>query len=283
MEKKRKRQIALFAACAAAVTAVIAMDDRLKIQTYALKSEKLAGHIRVVLLTDLHSCVYGEGQRELLDAVEAQHPDVVLLGGDIVDDELAPEPALTAVKALAAAYPVYYVTGNHECWSGAAEAIRAELASYGVTVLTGACDTVLFQGQPVNLCGVDDPAVGEEAWKVQLERCAHQADPAYFTLLLTHRPERVAAYRAYPFDLILAGHAHGGQWRAPGLLNGLLAPDQGLFPAYAGGEYAVGEGTMIVSRGLARESTRVPRLFNPPELVVIDLGELQKTIKNNHK
>ena len=272
MEQKRKRQIALFTACAAAAfTTIIAMDNRLTIQTYSLESEKLTGHIRLALLTDLHSCVYGEGQRELLDAVEAQHPDVVLLGGDIVDDELAPEPALTAVKALAAAYPVYYVTGNHECWSGAAESIRAELASYGVTVLTGACDTVLFQGQPVNLCGVDDPSVGAEAWEVQLERCARQADPAYFTILLTHRPERVEAYRAYPFDLILAGHAHGGQWRVPGLLNGLLAPNQGLFPDYAGGKYAIGEGTMIVSRGLARESTRIPRLFNPPELVMVDL------------
>ena len=59
--------------------------------------------------------------------------------------------------------------------------------------------------------------------------------------------------------------------RIPGLLNGLLAPNQGLFPQYAGGRYDW-EGTVfLVSRGLARESTRVPRIFNPPELVAVDL------------
>lgn len=78
-------------------------------------------------------------------------------------------------------------------------------------------------------------------------------------------------YQGKGFDLVLAGHAHGGQWRIPGVLNGLLAPDQGLLPAYAGGLYALEDTTLVVSRGLARESTRVPRLFNPPELVILDV------------
>lgn len=273
MEKKRKGHLALFTVCAAAaVTAVIAMNDDLMVRTYEIKSEKLTGSVRIALLTDLHSCVYGEEQKELLDAVEAQHPDLVLLGGDIVDDELDPAPAFAAVKALAAAYPVYYVSGNHEHWSGALERIKAELVSYGVRVLSGGCDTILFSGQPITICGIDDPSVGEEMWRAQLETCAQTANTDYFTILLTHRPERVEQYERYSFDLILAGHAHGGQWRLPGLINGLLAPDQGLFPAHAGGAYPVGKGTMVVSRGLARESTRIPRLFNPPELVVINLN-----------
>ena len=87
---------------------------------------------------------------------------------------------------------------------------------------------------------------------------------------LTHRPERVESYRG--FDLILAGHAHGGQWRLPGVVNGLFAPDQGWFPAYAGGEYRLADGSvMIVGRGLSKESTRVPRFFDRPEVVVVDL------------
>ena len=73
------------------------------------------------------------------------------------------------------------------------------------------------------------------------------------------------------FDLVLCGHAHGGQWRIPGLLNGLYAPHQGVFPDYAGGRYDSEDMTMIVSRGLSRETTMVPRIFNRPELVVIDL------------
>ena len=75
----------------------------------------------------------------------------------------------------------------------------------------------------------------------------------------------------YDFDLVLCGHAHGGQWAIPGILNGLYAPNQGMFPKYAGGRYDFERGTLIVSRGLARESTPAPRVFNRPELVIIDL------------
>ena len=74
------------------------------------------------------------------------------------------------------------------------------------------------------------------------------------------------------YDLILCGHAHGGQWRLPGLPGGLLAPDEGLFPKYSGGRYDMGGTVLIVSRGLARESTRVPRLYNPPELVIVEIN-----------
>ncbi len=90
-------------------------------------------------------------------------------------------------------------------------------------------------------------------------------------MLLVHRPENYADYRKYAFDLVLCGHAHGGQWRIPGILNGLYAPSQGLFPKYAGGYYNEESVPMIVSRGLARESTIVPRFYNPPELVIVDL------------
>ena len=197
----------------------------------------------------------------------------MLLGGDIVDDDpnLDEENAWTVVEALAGRYPTFYVTGNHEFWSGRAEEIKRRMETCGVTVLAGDCETVIFQGQPLNLCGVDDPAVGEEAWEGQLNQASEEADTAYFTILLTHRPERAARYEGRGFDLILAGHAHGGQWRIPGILNGLLAPNQGFFPQYAGGEYQGEDYTLIVSRGLARESTRVPRLFNPPELLIVDL------------
>ena len=70
---------------------------------------------------------------------------------------------------------------------------------------------------------------------------------------------------------MLCGHAHGGQWRIPGILNGLYCPGEGLFPEYAGGLYEKDGTVMIVSRGLAKESNIVPRIFNRPELVIIDI------------
>ena len=92
-----------------------------------------------------------------------------------------------------------------------------------------------------------------------------------YTILLSHRPELFEHYVSRGFDLVLCGHAHGGQWRIPRILNGLYAPNQGLFPQYAGGQYDSDATTMIVSRGLARESTRLPRIFNRPELVLVEI------------
>ena len=271
--RRRKRLICAGAAVAVAAGLAAGLDSRLTVARYQIESEKCTGGVRVALITDLHCCGYGRGQRELLDAVAAEQPDLVLLGGDIVDDDpsLPVENAYTVVRALAEQYPTCYVTGNHEFWSGRVEEIRETMASCGAVVLAGTWEDVTVNGQTLRICGVDDPAVGAEEWEKQLDRVGQAADGSRFTILLTHRPERVEAYIRYAVDLTVAGPAHVGQWRVPGLINGLLAPNQGLFPKYAGGRYDLGEQTMVVSRGLARESTRIPRLFNRPELVVLEL------------
>ena len=106
---------------------------------------------------------------------------------------------------------------------------------------------------------------------MQLNKISEKLDKNSYKILLTHRPEKFEEYTQYDFDLILSGHAHGGQWRIPGILNGLYAPNQGLFPKYAGGYYEIDDKKMIVSRGLARESTLIPRFYNRPELVIIKL------------
>lgn len=265
------------------VLILLACDSRLKTVTYTVESDKVSAPVRIVLLTDLHSCRYGENQKNLIKTVKAQNPDIVLLGGDIFDDKVPHKNAELTVKQLAEQYPCYYVTGNHEYWSREVGAILDIIKGYGVKVLSGKCDTIEVKGQILNICGVDDPdaevylAEGEPIeW--QLERANKDAQEAektlgteIFSVLLSHRPELYETYQNYEFDLVLSGHAHGGQWRIPGLLNGLFAPDQGLFPEYAGGKYDYPGGTMIVSRGLARESTPVPRIFNRPELVVVEV------------
>ena len=272
--KQKKRWIILAAACAAAaVTAAAGLDQELVTRTYSISTEKRSQPIRLALLTDLHSCAYGPGQRDLLDAVDAAHPDLVLLGGDILDDDpaLDAENAWTVLRTLGEAYPTFYVTGNHEFWSGRAEDWKEQITTLGVTVLEGDCATVVLQGQPLNLCGVDDPAVGAAVWQSQLEDVTAALEGDVCSILISHRPERVADYTGRGFDLVLSGHAHGGQWRIPLLGVGLIAPNQGLFPRYAGGTYDLEGTTLVVSRGLARESTRIPRLYNPPEVVVVDL------------
>ena len=271
--KKRSKKLLLAGGIAAALLVWAGLDTSLTVQIYTVESGKVEAPVRLALLTDLHSCDYGEGQRELLDAVEEQDPDLVLLGGDIVDDgpEMPEERALATVEALAERWPTYYVTGNHEYRTGLAEEIKELLAGRGAVVLEGTCALVTVGEQTLQICGVDDPAVGAAVWQSQLEDVTVALEGDVCSILISHRPERVADYTGRGFDLVLSGHAHGGQWRIPLLGVGLIAPNQGLFPRYAGGTYDLEGTTLVVSRGLARESTRIPRLYNPPEVVVVDL------------
>lgn len=262
---------------------LFACDVRLKTVYYSVESDKITAPVRIALLTDLHSCRYGKNQKDLIEAVQKQNPDIVLLGGDIFDDEMSYDNAEITIRQLAEEYPSYYVTGNHEYWGYDVGTILDIVKDCSVMVLAGECDSITINGQTINICGVDDPDVEvylaegvPVEWQLECaNEAAQEAEKALgtelFTVLLSHRPELYEAYQNYDFDLVLSGHAHGGQWRIPGVLNGLFAPDQGLFPEYAGGRYDYENGTMIVSRGLARESTPVPRIFNRPELVIVDV------------
>lgn len=253
-----------------------AFDSRMIVRRYEIDAEEISAPIEIVLVTDLHSCRYGENQSELIRAVDALSPDIILLGGDIFDDKLPDTNAELFLSAVSKSYPCYYVTGNHEHWSTpvAFAAKMSILQKHDIRIISGECVTLSVNGEFCNLCGVDDPDahssdIRSEAFSEQLSRARTASENGLFTLLLSHRPEHLNAYAELGFDLVLCGHAHGGQWRIPWLLNGLFAPDQGLFPQYAGGRYVQDDTTMIVSRGLARESTRIPRIFNRPELLLI--------------
>ena len=267
MAKIRKRNYVLLAGGLLILLLAAALDTRLTVRSYTVETEKVSAPVRLAVLTDLHSCSYGAQQRDLVDAVVQSAPDAVLLVGDIVDDVLPEKNAFLVLEALAREYPCAYVTGNHEYWTGRADQICEEIAALGIQVLRGEQVTWSLRGQEVVLYGVDDADSGK------LEEQVSALTPAEgeTSILLAHRPEEIEQYAARGFTLVVSGHAHGGQWRLPGLLNGLYAPHQGLFPRWAGGFYQVGDTAFVVSRGLARESTRVPRIFNPPELVLVEL------------
>ncbi len=285
--------VLLAAAVVLLILAIFAFDTSLMVRKYSIEVEEIETPIRFALVTDLHSCYYGENQADLIDAIAAENPDVILLSGDIFDDVKEDTNTELFLAGIADKYPCYYVTGNHECWGGKYRFNNqmAILEKYNIPVLSGEVVTLDVKGEIISLCGVDDPDVymvktdletdpegyiqaqtNKEAFFTdQLEHVSEAASYDNYTILLSHRPEYYETYTVYDFDLVLCGHAHGGQWRIPGILNGLYAPHQGIFPKYAGGRYEAEEMTMIVSRGLARETTRVPRIFNRPELVMIDI------------
>ncbi|MBQ3201134.1 MAG: metallophosphoesterase [Clostridia bacterium] len=248
---------------------------------YELHTEKLRAPIRLLSIADLHSTQYGDGQQRLLSAVTAEKPDIVLFPGDIIDDRRPEAPAFEVLSALGKRFPCYYVCGNHEQRTGKLGALKQAVADAGVTVLTGNAVTLQRNGNTLLFAGVDDPALWggystwgaypmPQQWEAELQACKKAACEAEGAccILLSHRPEPVKHYYDSGFDLVFAGHAHGGQLRF-GPINGVFAPCQGLFPRYAGGLYTLGNTKMVVSRGLMRN--RLPRFGNPPELVSLTL------------
>lgn len=251
--------------------------NKLKIVNYTVESDKIDNPVRIALVTDLHSCKYGDHESELIEAIDSQSPDVILLGGDIFDDKLSNDNAVYFLEGIAGRYPIYYVTGNHEFWGGVDqyEVQMGILEEYNIPRLSGDLVDLDINGNDITLIGVDDYdgylVDPELILENQFVDAYLSLDADSYNIILSHRPEYIDTYAAHNYDLALCGHAHGGQWRIPGILNGLYAPNQGLFPKYAGGLYQVENTTMIVSRGLARESTIVPRIYDRPELVIIDI------------
>lgn len=237
--------------------------------------------LRFALVTDLHSCRYGAGQRVLSEAILSLSPDAILLSGDIFDDRLPDDNVKAFLAAVAKERPCFYASGNHEHWSERIPELRGILETAGVTVLDGAVRTVEMKGVKVDVCGIDDPTyMADDEWLGLLASVAAAANSSRLRILLSHRPEYSSAYANYDLDIVCSGHLHGGQWGIPGLGLGVCGPSSGgpapserlLFPRRAGGAYRLNDTTtMVVSRGLARESTPLPRFFNHPEIVVVDV------------
>lgn len=276
----KKRKFIFFIVLILVCILAFAFDVRLKTVTYNVKSPKINNEIKLSLVTDLHSCYYGKNQTKLLAKIEKYQPDVVLLGGDIFDDVLDDNNAKVFVDALAQKYKTYYVSGNHEWWSKRMDNMFEYLTDKGIVVLRGNTDVIKIGENIITVSGIDDPEVNVydsnyKAWEEQLKEAGEKADENTFNLLLAHRPESAEKYFEYDFDAVLSGHAHGGQFRIPFILNGLYAPNQGLLPELAGGMYDFDRRKLIVSRGLSRESTRIPRIFNRPELVFVNLMPME--------
>ena len=254
------------------VLALIALDERLILRTYTVASPKLTAEVRLAVVTDFHS---SDNADDVVAMVASCAPDAVLLVGDLFDDDTQNRPTertLSLMRQLSAQYPCYYVSGNHEAWTGEMDALYQQTEDAGVTVLRMSSGVLTVRGQRIALCGIPDPYEmvfsGAPDTEEQLRQAMENVDSADFTVLLAHRPELLAKYEQFPLDLVVSGHAHGGQVRIPGVLNGLYAPNQGWFPKLAGGAYTQDGMTLIVSRGLAVR-TRLPRIFNRPEVVLV--------------
>lgn len=230
---------------------------------------------RIVHISDLHNKEFGKNQEGLLKKIHAVSPDIIVITGDLIDRRKYDlETAMVFINGAVEIAPVYYVSGNHEAWSGEYENIRENLKSAGVHILDDTKAT-LSKGQgKIEILGLSDPDFLTTSYLEgtnisKLREHLQLLSDFVFQILLCHRPELFDTYVKENIDLIFSGHAHGGQFRIP-FVGGLVAPDQGLFPKYTSGAYTQNKSTMIVSRGLGNSIIPI-RIFNRPEIVVVTL------------
>ncbi len=258
-----KQRTKLAIACGIAVFAGIACRLSLNVVHYEIESDKIDVPVKLAFLSDVHNSLYGKGQSELIEEIADFGTDIVMFGGDLFDEHNGTENSWALVDALAGEYPCFYAIGNHETKTKMPGYYKEEMAKRGVTVLEDETAVIEVNGQKIRICGTE---------YFSDKNAASQLDGLY-SIDLHHFPEDFPVMKENGFDLILAGHAHGGQWRIPYILNGVYAPGEGLFPEYAGGYYSENGTEMIVSRGLYKNLSCIfmPRIFNRPELVLITL------------
>jgi len=245
-------------------------NKHLVITTYTYESEKLGADLdgyRIVQISDLHNAEFGKENKKLLETIRSCSPDIIVITGDLVDsNHTNVERAVTFVKEAVKIAPVYYVTGNHEYWLDPSE---NEQMMQGI-LAAGACDLddeavrIEKGDSSFMLAGLDDQHLSDETLKNLLQEQKNE-----LSIVLAHEPQYLQNYANAGADLVLTGHAHGGQIRLP-FVGGIVAPDQGFLPEYTSGKYNRADTEMIVSRGLGNSIIPV-RLFNYPEVVCVEL------------
>lgn len=236
---------------------------------YTYKAEQFGADLegyRIVQISDLHNAKFGKHNQKLVDRIRECEPDMIVLTGDLVDsNHTNVDRAVQFVDEIVKICPVYYVTGNHEYWLEVSEydELMSGLTRAGVVILDDQVVEISRGDAKFRLVGLDDKSLVDGTLEALL------SDEREFTVVLAHEPQYLARYAGTGVDLVLSGHAHGGQFRLP-FVGGIVAPDQGFLPEYTAGEYFMNGTEMIVSRGLGNSVIPV-RLFNYPEIVCVEL------------
>lgn len=253
-----------------------------ELTTSAIKPDK---QIKIVFLSDLHNHVYGDNNQELLSSIRNEHPDVILVGGDMLigKHEIKMDAAIKFCCQLPEIAPVYYALGNHErrmkeCPDKYGTVIYdyiEELKAYGIHFLENESVEVTFQDSSFRITGLDLPLESYE------KSCKKKINGNYikdyvesgrkdiFRIMLAHNPEYFKAYKEWGADIVLSGHFHGGVARIPGW-RGVITPRLKFFPKYSGEMTTEEEHTIIVSKGLGTHTIHF-RIFNYPEVIVLEL------------
>lgn len=249
---------------AVALICLLLQNTKVQLNTITVTEENLPESFdgfRIAQISDFHSAQFGEDNEKLLSVIRAAKPDIIVITGDFMGcRDLDTGVALSLASRIVEIAPCYYVTGNHEARlsSNLYTELLDGLSEAGVTLLKDTEVLLTRENDSISLVG--------HFWG-DTDHIGDLSDFEGYRILLSHQPEDMENYAAAGYDLVFSGHAHGGQFRLP-FIGGLFAPGQGFFPKYDSGLHSVKETDLIVSRGIGDSVSFVPRLNNPPEVVL---------------
>lgn len=256
-----------------AVFVLIQKSKKMETTYYYIESSKISKPVKAVVLSDLHNEEFGPDNSFLVKRISEEKPDIVFMLGDMVNQN---DRDITIISKLCekivSVAPVYYILGNHEgsLMYGRIDSVSLseELENIGINVLNNNYIEVDINGNRINIAGISTNEKDYDQYSaVELEDFWHLDG---YKILLSHYPSLYYyKLKDVKVDLALAGHYHGGIIRLP-KFGALYHPDDGIFPRYAGGEYELTYGKLIVTRGLGNNNI-IPRINNRPELTVIEL------------
>lgn len=236
---------------------------------------------RIAVIADLHMPRIMPYHDKILEAVYTAQPECILIAGDTIDQTTGPIDALSPFFAmLSRMAPTVAILGNNDCLKGRIFSLREMYQSAGVTLLENETRLLNARGIPLQITGLSDPRAAtigilpereEEKEYVPLTEALPPKEEKKTesillpSILLLHRPQLVYEYMGLKPSLVIAGHAHGGQFRIGG--RGLYAPDQGILPKLTSGLYTIDGTPLVVSRGLGNHEFPL-RLNNPPHIPV---------------
>ena len=270
--KKKFRLILIIAICftvfISAVLGALFIGGNMLVRTdYSLQSDKLDGLV-IAHLSDIHCSVRGENNKQILDLVQETEPHLIMVTGDTVDEIRGRHADMvTLLEDLARIAPVVCILGNHETHYPRLDVFLQDVEAvsnknHKIYMLIDEFVSFDTPAGKVTILGNGAHSSNRTATLEQLR------DSDGYRILLNHYPEDFCLRMQYHqyCDLMLAGHAHGGQWRIPGTDISLYSPGEGFFPKYTAGVHTVDDSHMVISRGIG---TWAPRLFNPPEVIAI--------------
>ena len=269
-----------------------------------IESGKAASPVRFVYIADLHENVFGENNRQFCDQIRELDPDLILIGGDIINwTSDNADYAVEVIGQLAGISDVYFSIGNHEIeylhlrkeieFSGSdrnhssltlaptdENGFIARIERAGARVLQKTWADIEVNGTRLRIGGAyeglfsldpnnpkDTMLPGMYAFMSGFQ------DTDAVKLFMSHRPFAFLwgnGASLWDMDVVLCGHEHAGQVVLP-FLGGLFSRERGFFPEYTHGVFDFGGTTLIVTSGVGSDAELLPRFNNPPEIVLVTI------------